>query len=229
MVKKATFTVILTLFVMQFTSAQEFGLSFTYFFPRNGDFSVPVTPFSFRGVGVDFNKFSGIETGGTFYRMSGLAMTNLPFESKEALIGPSFTIMVPLLLVLKAETSSSIFKIKGGGFGFFNFAQQVNEGKFDRAYGEYLELAVLNSNVQTFNSIGPGWMVSAEWIVYFTKEFGINVEVGYLAGKAVQPLKGTYIGADEQGNLVEDSFDFPKAELDFTGWEISFGVLFATK
>ena len=76
--------------------AQDFGLSFSYFIPKNGYFSVPVTPFSIRGVGFDLNRFFAIESGFTLYRISGMGVKNLPYESKNPLIGPFFSLMVPL-------------------------------------------------------------------------------------------------------------------------------------
>src|SRR5687768_12900178 len=79
--------------------AQDFGLSFSYFLPKNGYFSTPISPFSIRGLGVDLNRYIAIETGASLYRMSGLNLKGLPFESKSPLIGPNFTILVPLELV----------------------------------------------------------------------------------------------------------------------------------
>src|SRR5688500_5136790 len=95
-------------------SAQEFGLSFSYFLPKNGYFSTPISPFSIRGLGVDLNRYIAIETGASLYRMSGLNLKGLPFESKSPLIGPNFTILVPLELVFQLKGSHVEFDIKGG-------------------------------------------------------------------------------------------------------------------
>ena len=76
--------------------AQDVGLSFSYFIPKNGYFSVPVTPFSIRGVGFDLTRFFAIESGFTLYRMSGMGVKGMPYESKNPLIGPFFSLMVPL-------------------------------------------------------------------------------------------------------------------------------------
>ena len=54
------------------TCAQDFGLSFSYFLPKNGYFSTPISPFSIRGLGVDLNRFVALEAGASLYRMSGL-------------------------------------------------------------------------------------------------------------------------------------------------------------
>ena len=76
-------------------AAQNVGLSFSYFVPRNGYFSTPVSPFSFRGLGVNLNRFIVLQTGATLYRMSGLSMKDLPLQSQDPFVGPNFTIFVP--------------------------------------------------------------------------------------------------------------------------------------
>src|ERR1700712_1937899 len=82
-------------------SAQSVGLSFSYFIPRNGYFSTPISPFSLRGVGFNLNRYLAIQTGASLYRMSGLNMLGLPFDSKDPFVGPNFTLFVPLELVLQ--------------------------------------------------------------------------------------------------------------------------------
>ena len=98
--------------------AQDFGLSFSYFLPKNGYFSTPISPFSIRGLGFDINRYIAIETGASLYRMSGLNLKDLPFESKEPLVGPNFTILVPVELVFQFKGAKAEFDIKGGGFFF---------------------------------------------------------------------------------------------------------------
>ncbi|MFZ1807706.1 MAG: hypothetical protein WAU36_10810, partial [Cyclobacteriaceae bacterium] len=96
--------------------AQNVGLSFSYFIPRNGSFSTPISPFSLRGVGFDFNRFLAVETGVSLYRMAGLNIIDLPFESTESLTGPNFTVFIPVELVLQFKGKQAQFDIKGGGF-----------------------------------------------------------------------------------------------------------------
>ena len=89
------------MFPMALIQAQEFGLSFSYFIPRNGYFSTPISPFSIRGLGVDLSKYLSLETGASLYRMSGLNIIDVPFKSKSPMTGPGFTIFVPAELVLQ--------------------------------------------------------------------------------------------------------------------------------
>ena len=88
--------ILILVFASLIMKGQDFGLSFSYFIPKNGYFSVPVTPFSIRGVGFDITRFFAIESGFTLYRISGMGVKGLPFESKSPLIGPFFSMMVPL-------------------------------------------------------------------------------------------------------------------------------------
>ena len=208
--------------------SQDFGLSFSYFIPKNGYFSVPVTPFSIRGVGFDINRFFAIESGFTLYRISGMGVKRLPYESKTPLIGPFFSLMVPLEAVITFNFDNQAFKLKGGGFLFYNFDTNINEGNLDRELMEYLDWEVLNSDMSVTNNIGYGYHFGAEYIIYFSKKFGVSLEAYYLSGSSPLDMKGTYKGIPENGDMiVEEPADFKDAQLDFTGYELSIGILFS--
>ena len=208
--------------------SQDFGLSFSYFIPKNGYFSVPVTPFSIRGVGFDINRFFAIESGFTLYRISGMGVKGLPYESKNPLIGPFFSLMVPLEAVITFNFDNQAFKLKGGGFLFYNFDTNINEGNLDRELKEYLGWEVLNSDMSVTNNIGYGYHFGAEYIIYFSKKFGVSLEAYYLSGSSPLDMKGTYKGIPENGDMiVEEPADFKDAQLDFTGYELSIGILFS--
>lgn len=224
--KKLLFILAFILFSISL-KAQDFGLSFSYFIPKNGYFSVPVTPFSIRGVGFDLNRFLAIESGFSLYRISGMGVTGLPYESQNPLIGPFFSLMVPLEGVITFNFDNSAFKIKGGGFLFYNFDTKINEGNLDRELREYLEWEVLNSDFSVSNNLGYGYHFGAEFIVYFSKKFGISLEAYYLSGSAPLDMKGSYTGVPSDGdNISAEEVAFHDAALDFTGYEFSIGVLF---
>src|SRR5689334_23465577 len=111
---KKIFIIPILLLGVFMSQAQDVGLSFSYFIPKNGYFSTPVSPFSIRGLGFDIAPFLALETGASLYRMSGLNMKDLPFESKDALVGPNFTIFVPVELVIQLKGQQVEFDIKGG-------------------------------------------------------------------------------------------------------------------
>jgi hypothetical protein len=206
--------------------AQDFGLSFSYFLPKNGYFSTPISPFSIRGLGVDLNRFIAIETGASLYRMSGLNLKDLPFESKSPLIGPNFTLLIPLELVFQLKGSRVEFDVKGGGFFFYGFAQKINYGNFDRAIRASQGWQVANSELSFDNNPGWGYHGGVELTVFVTSQVGVSVETNYFIGDAKFPLEGVYSGGNTTIETVQ--IEYPDAKIDFTGLEFSIGLIFSS-
>ena len=217
---------ILFLCFAQTVRAQEFGLSFSYFIPKNGYFSTPISPFSIRGLGFDLTPFLALETGASLYRMTGLSMKDLPFESRDAMVGPNFTALVPVELVIQLKGKVVEFDIKGGVFGFYGFSQKINYGNFDRALRTYEGWTVANSDVTFRNSPGWGFHGGMELTAYVTQQFGISLEGNYLMGASALPLKGSYTGGTQ--TLETKAIDYTDAKIDLTGVEISIGVIMNT-
>ena len=207
--------------------AQDVGLSFSYFIPRNGYFSTPISPFSIRGLGVNLNRFLAIETGASLYRMSGLNIIDLPFESKDALLGPNFTLFVPVELVLQFKGKQVEFDIKGGGFAFYGFDQKLNYGNFDRSIRTFENWDVANSNLKFSNNPGFGYHFGAELTFNVTRQFGISLETNYLMGSAKFPLTGSYTEGTMTNPLETIPVDYKDAKVDFTGLEFSIGIIFS--
>jgi hypothetical protein len=203
---------------------QEVGLSFSYFIPRNGYFSTPISPFSFRGVGVNLNKFIALETGGSLYRMSGLNVKDLPFESREPLVGPNFTIFVPAEIVFQFPGRNFEFDIKAGGFGFFGFSQKINYGNLDRAIRTFEGWDVANSAFSYKNKPGFGYHFGAEITFNVTRQYGVTLECNYLMGSSGLPLTGSYSGGVLTGPGETKNVEYKDAKIDFTGLEFSIGV-----
>lgn len=222
------FLVVISLFTSHRSTAQEIGVSASFFIPRDGYFSAPISPISFRGVGISMTDYLSIETGITLYRMSGLNVKELPFESKKPLVGPTFTLLVPLELVLEFGAGNHVFQIKGGGFSFFSFDQKINEGNLDRALVDYTGWEVLNSDFDLENNIGFGIHFGGEYIFYVNNNFGISLGGYYYIGGAEVNLSGTLTGGSEALGINTVSESFPGSEVDFTGFEISVGILFST-
>jgi hypothetical protein len=206
--------------------AQDFGLSFSYFLPRNGDFSTPISPFSIRGVGFDINRFVAIETGASLYRMSGLNLKGLPFESKKPLVGPNFTIFVPLELVLQFRGGRLGLDLKGGGFFFYGFAQKLNYGNLDRAIRAQQQWQVVNSDFSFENNPGFGYHGGVELTVQVTEQVGVSIETNYLVGDAKFPLIGSFTGGTNTLETVQVQYE--DAKIDFTGLEFSIGLIFSS-
>lgn len=206
---------------------QNLGLSFSYFIPKNGYFSTPISPFSIRGVGFDINRFIAIETGASLYRMSGLSMKDLPLQSKDPFVGPNFTIFVPLELVFQLKGNNVEFDIKGGGFFFYAFDQKLNYGNIDRAIREYENWTVANANLSFQNKPGFGYHFGGELTVNVTSQVGISLETNYLVGQSALPLTGSYTGGTDVIQAPK-AVDYNDAKVDFTGLEFSIGLIFDT-
>src|SRR5258706_388329 len=180
--KKSIFILVAMIGIIRSASAQNVGLSFSYFIPRNGYFSCPISPFSLRGVGFSLTDFLAVQTGATLYRMSGLNMIDIPLQSKDPLVGPNFTLFVPAELVFQIKGKSTQLDIKGGGFFFYGFGQNLNSGNIDKAVREYKQWDVANSNLTFEDNPGFGTQFGIEFTFYPSSMFGISLETNYLMG-----------------------------------------------
>jgi hypothetical protein len=223
---KRVHLVIMITFLSLSAGAQDFGLSFSYFIPKNGYFSTPISPFSIRGLGVDLNRFIALETGASLYRMSGLSVKGLPFETKDPLVGPNFTLFIPAEIVFQLKGSSVQFDIKAGGFFFYGFDQKINYGNFDRAIRTYENWNVANAAFTYQNKPGFGYHAGAELTLYVTSQVGVSLECNYLVGDSQFPLAGTYTGGTDA--LETKPVDYSDARIDFTGLEFSIGLIFSS-
>lgn len=226
MITKIKYLVIVMLITTSFVQAQQFGLSFSYFIPKNGYLSTPISPFSIRGVGVNLTDFLALETGGSLYRMSGLNLKDLPFESKDPLIGPNFTIFVPAELVVMLKTGKLELDLKGGGFFFYSFGNKINYGNLDRAIREDEGLEVVNADVTFSSKPGFGYHAGAELTIYVTNQVGVSFETNYLVGQADFPVEGSYTGSTSTGPPSTTQINYQDAKIDFTGLEFSISLIF---
>ncbi|MFZ9981827.1 MAG: hypothetical protein ACO3FI_07345 [Cyclobacteriaceae bacterium] len=219
--------IFLFLFIAIFTASfsQDYGLSFSYFIPKNGSFSTPVSPFSIRGIGLDLNRNISFESGATLYRMSGLNISGLPFKNKQPMAGPNLTVFIPVEIVFRLKGKTAEFNINGGGFVYHGFFQKLNEGNIDRAIRDYEDWKLANSDFTFSTKPGAGWKAGAEIVLDVTRQWGISLEVNYLSGSSPIPVKGNYSGLDSENNFISRTADFKKAKIDLTGIEFSIAIL----
>jgi len=208
--------------------AQDFGISASFFLPKNGHFSAPISPLSIRGVSLASAGIFSIDIGGSLYRMSGMSITDVPIDTRKPMVGPFFNIMVPLEAVISLGNSNTAFLIKGGGFAFYNFGTKLNYGNLDRALVDYLDLEIANSDFTFENNIGYGYEFGIELIQYLNRQFGITIGANYYVGGAKLNLQGTVKGMDANQISTLSSVDWQEAKLDYTGLEISVGLLFSS-
>ncbi len=208
--------------------SQDFGISASFFLPKNGYFSAPISPLSIRGVSLASAGIFSIEIGGSLYRMSGMSITNVPIDTRKPMVGPFFNIMVPLEAVINLGNRNTSFLIKGGGFAFYNLGTKLNYGNIDRAMVDYLNVEIANSDLTFDNTIGYGYEFGIELIQYMNRQFGITLGANYYIGGANLNLQGTVKGVDINGIITNTPIDFKEAKLDYTGLEISVGILFSS-
>jgi hypothetical protein len=223
--KKYLFGLLFIVAIAGTGSAQNVGLSFSYFIPRNGYFSTPISPFSLRGVGFSINDFIAVQTGASLYRMSGLNMIDLPLQSMDPLVGPNFTVFVPAELVFQIRGKSTQLDLKGGGFFFYGFDQRLNSGNIDKAVRSLKQWDVANSNLSFENNPGFGTQFGIEFTFYPSNVFGISLETNYLMGTSKMPLKGSIAGGSMSGSISSETVNYSDAKVDFTGLEFSIGVI----
>lgn len=208
--------------------SQDFGISASFFLPKNGYFSAPISPLSIRGVSLVNAGIFSIDIGGSLYRMTGMSITNVPLDTRKPMVGPFFNILVPLEAVINLGNNNYSFLIKGGGFAFYNLGTKLNYGNIDRAMLDHLSLEVANSDLTFDNTIGYGYQFGIEYIQYLNRQFGVTLGANYYIGGSKLNLKGTVKGVDTNGTISESIIDFSNAKLDYTGLEISVGLLFSS-
>ena len=146
------------------------------------------------------------------------------------MLGPNFTIFVPVELVFTLKAGKTELDLKGGGFFFYGFGTKVNYGNFDRAIRKYEGWEVANADLSITNKPGFGYHFGGELTVYVTNTVGVSFETNYLIGQAKLPIKGSYTGGDSGTPFDEESVNesFKDAKVDFTGLEFSISLIFDT-
>ncbi|MDH5379400.1 MAG: hypothetical protein OEW75_01025 [Cyclobacteriaceae bacterium] len=223
------FTVILFLALSgSMLKAQNVGVSVSFFFPKGGEFSIPVSPLSYRGVALPFSDYIGIQTGGTLYRMGGQQISGLPFESNKPMFGNNLTAFVPLELYFKVGNKKSAFTMKAGVFGVYSFFTRLNYGNIDRAIRVYEGWEVANADFTYKYLPGWGYQGGIELLYYVKRNLGLTLEINYLYGGSNIDLAGSYTGGNAGvfQTVQLDPASYQKGKVEFTGLEISLGAIF---
>ena len=203
-------------------SALAQGVSVSYLIPKNGYLSAPISPFSIRGIGVGENV--GLETGATLYSIPGLAMEDLPFTYDKPLVGPYYAILAPLNLYFKIPTKAINVKLLAGGFLWLNINTRINEGNMDRAFRDYENWTVANTNFDLESKLGKGWMAGIELEFKVNRNFSITSEVAYLLGSSKATISGDYSGGRD--TIKSKSITLDDTSILIQGLEISLGAQF---
>jgi len=228
-VQKIAILVLATLIISTYSNAQRVGASFSYFLPKNGYFSIPVAPLSFKDIGMKFGNFMGITTGFTLYRFSGMNVKGLPFETKSPIMGPFLATMVPLSLKIIIPTKAFKIELKGGGFAYYTFANHVIYGNLNPEIAKSQGWDIASSNLSYKNKFGYGYRYGGSYTHYVNRKLGIVVGAFYYNGASEVNLSGTTSGGNIGGIIETKTVNYSGSQLDFRGLELSFGVDYKVK
>ncbi len=213
-------------FLTTSVKSQELGTSFSYFFPKNGYFSIPVAPVSIRGVGFSFGNYIAINGGISLYRISGMQVISDSYQFEEPLAGPFFSVLIPAQLQLILPLGNAKFKVHGGGFLYTNMGMKMQKDALHTAIMESTGAVAVSSNSSLDESAGTGWQFGADFTYYIKKNLGINIKGRYYMGESDYKISGDYTAAYSDGTITQETLSVPDAKLDFTGLELGVGVVF---
>ena len=130
-------------------------------------------------------------------------------------------------MVLQFVGQQQEFRLKAGGFGFGTFDNKLKNGNLDKAIREFEDWEVANADFDFDNSLGFGYFFGAEYVVFVTRQWGLTFEANYFIGDADFALEGSYTGGNSTGGLQTREVEYSDAKLDYTGLEISVGIIFS--
>jgi hypothetical protein len=223
---------LLLLFLAVFT-VQSIGVSFSYFLPRNGMFSHPVPPLSFRDIGIDVGSYLGIAASLSLYSMRGMGITDAsgtPIDTGGPIVGPFLSVVSSAVGKLILPLEQLEFEASGGVFGCYNIDPPLMTGKLDR----YLATSTGTTYESTTSSVSAGGRWAWGWVfggkaTYLVKgQIGVALGANYYLGGGALKLSGSYDAYDDGGAGYVAGLDLPSnlqnARIDFTGLEIILGV-----
>jgi hypothetical protein len=222
----------LLLLLLTVFTVQGIGVSFSYFLPRNGMFSHPVPPLSFRDMGIDVGRYLGVAGSLSLYSMRGMGITDAsgnPIDTAGPLVGPFLSLLSSAVGKVKVPLRPLELEASGGIFGCYNIDPPLMTGTLDRylaaAYGSSYE--AVTSSVSAGGRWGWGWVFGVKATYFVKGQFGIAFGANYYLGGGDLKLSGSYDGYDD-GVGYDIGLDLPatlqNARLDYTGLEIILGV-----
>jgi hypothetical protein len=234
--RKIRSTALLLVFLMfAVLAGHTVGVSFSYFLPRNGWFSHPVTPLSLRNIDLSFGRFLGVGGSVALYNIRGMAIKDSddnPIDMTDPLVGPFLSVLGSAVAKFFLPIRNLEFQVSGGLFGCYNIDPPLMTGNLDRYLSTGSGGALYEAVTATVSSAGHwgwGYVFGGSATYYFKGQIGLSVGANYYIGGADLKLSGSYDAYDEDSVLPplnnEPLPDILKnARLDFTGLEILVGV-----
>jgi hypothetical protein len=229
-----------TLLVTAAVSVSSIGITLSYFIPRDGWFSHPVSPLSIRDVGVSLGRYFGLAGSLSLYGIAAMGITDAegtPLELGGPAVGPFHSLLGSLvgkvIIPIKVRQVVKLELVgRGGVFGCYNIAPQLMTGTVERylaatAPGGPYE--AVNASLTSDGRWGWGWLFGGSVTYYVTAQVGVSLGALYYLGGAPLKLSGTF-DAYDSGGLAADDASLPSllqgARLDYSGLELLVGVSF---
>ena len=222
----------LLLLLLAVFAVQGIGINVSYLLPRNGMFSHPVTPLSFRDIGRDIGRYLGVVGSLSLYSIRGMGIKDeagKPIDTGGPLVGPFLSVLSSAVGQLRVPLKQLELEASGGVFGCYNIDPPLMTGTLDRylATADGKTYDTVTSSVSAGGRWAWGWVFGGK-ITYFVKgQFGIAVGANYYLGGGDLELSGDYDGYEDPG-VYDTGQSLPAplqdARLDYSGLEIILGV-----
>jgi hypothetical protein len=219
-------------------SLSAVGVTFSYFVPRHGWFSHPVSPLSVQDLGLTLGRYFGLAGSLSLYTVSGMGLTDAegtPFELDSPAVGPFASILGTLVgkVILPIKIGGMVrLEIvgRGGMFGCFNLDPPLITGALER-YLAGSTYEALTASLTSDGRWGWGWVFGGGATWYLTTQLGMTLTALYYLGGADLHLSGSYDAYDSAGagtfvNAAPLPARLRSARLDFSGLELQIGVSF---
>jgi hypothetical protein len=229
-----------TLLVTAAASVSSIGITMSYFLPRDGRFSHPVSPLSVRDVGVSLGRYFGLAGSLSLYGIAAMGITDAegtPLElggpgvgSFKSILGSLVgKIIIPIKVrqVVKLELVG-----RGGVFGCYNIAPPLMTGAVERYLAETAPggpYEAVEASITSEGRWGWGWLFGGSATYYISSQVGVSLGALYYLGGAPLKLSGSFDAYNTGGQAADDA-SLPSvlqgARLDYSGLELLVGVSF---
>lgn len=206
-------------------TAQHIGLGAGVLFPMEAPMAVSVPPLALRAALFERNAWS-VETGFTWYRLSGLSMRDVGFPTSGALIRPFHSFVFPLTLGYSVGVGDrERIQFNAGGFAAIHSIYEVDD---ERLAQDWLFSSTQYSRLSTASSAAQGntlgWMASVRYERDVDDRLGYNIGLEWLSGRSSAPIEGRFYGESLNGVPVEGEFRLSDAALDYRALGLTLGV-----
>lgn len=188
--------------------------------------AVAVPPFTLRAALFERGSWS-VETGLTWYRLSGLSLREVGFVVNGPLVRPFHSFVIPLSVNYSLSLGSDEQLVFGaGGFAAIHSLYELDDERLAQAW---LFSSTNYARLQTSSAIGQsntlGWTATVRYERQIDDRFGYRVGLEWFDGSSPSPIEGRFYAESLNEVPVEGGFEIPDARLDYRALGLTFGLL----